>query len=393
MKNNGSVVRDVTAVHFLLMFGYKLFSAYFPLFLAVEGLSLPQIGYSYLLVYLPIALCAPLAGFISRKTGPAVTMMLGILGYGAYALAMVFGAREGYFYYWQVALGVSASLFFTSCRIFLMAYPLRNIEHGFSWFYNAPIWADVLAPVLGGFLIWQSGFNTVFSLSVAITLSALAVAAARLWGVSARLNGRKISVAAWARRWKNLFIRVADIKMMPYLAVSLAVLWMGGLYAAFFVLFLKDSLSWSREMVILYTAVSSALFSIIYVAFIRGRQKNNGKASIIKGAAAAGLFSGFLGVPAAWLAIPAVFAFDFFKSAGSFLCNAGRSSLIARKFSDEPEEAAAFDTIFSPLGTALGSFTAGLLIAPLGYSWLFYTGGAVIIFVVSLAALVENGQD
>ena len=165
MENNSQVVRDVTAVHFLLMFGYKLFSAYFPLFLAAEGLSLPQIGYSYLLVYLPIALCAPLAGFFSRKTGPAPMMILGIFGYSAYALAMVFGAQAAYFYYWQVALGVSASLFFTSCRILLMAYPLRNIEHGFSWFYNAPIWADAIAPIIGGFLIWRSGFTTVFSLS------------------------------------------------------------------------------------------------------------------------------------------------------------------------------------------------------------------------------------
>ncbi len=393
MENNSLVVRDVTAVHFLLMFGYKLFSAYFPLFLAAEGLSLPQIGYSYLLVYLPIALCAPLAGFFSRKTNPALMMMLGIFGYGAYALAMIFGARETYFYYWQIALGVSASLFFTSCRILLMAYPLRNIEHGFSWFYNAPIWADAIAPVIGGFLIWRSGFTAVFSLSVAITLSALAVAATRLWGVSAKFNGRKISLTGWTAQWRHLFARIADIKILPYLAVSSAVLWMSGLYAAFFVLFLKDSLAWTRDMVIFYTAASSAFFSVIYFVFIRRHQKNNGRASIIRGAVTAGLFSGFFAFPAACLNFLAVFIVDFFKGAGAFICNAGRSSLIAGKSKNEPEEAAAFDTIFSPLGTALGSLTAGLLIAPLGYRRLFFTGSAVVLAVVVATVLAENRKN
>jgi hypothetical protein len=39
---------DVSVSHFLLMFGYKLFSLYFPLFLIAHGLSLPQVGYTYL---------------------------------------------------------------------------------------------------------------------------------------------------------------------------------------------------------------------------------------------------------------------------------------------------------------------------------------------------------
>jgi hypothetical protein len=48
-------------------------------------------------------------------------------------------------------LGVAASLFFTSSRILMMAYPSANVERGFSWFYNAPLWADIAAPLIGGF--------------------------------------------------------------------------------------------------------------------------------------------------------------------------------------------------------------------------------------------------
>jgi len=93
-----------------------------------------------------------------------------------------------------------------------MAYPLRNIEHGFSWFYNAPIWADIAAPVIGGFLIWRLGFSVVFSLSVAIIAFALIVVATRLRIPSLKLNGRQISWSNWLIRWRNLFKHAADKK-------------------------------------------------------------------------------------------------------------------------------------------------------------------------------------
>jgi len=39
------ITRDTTISHFFLMFGYKLFSLYFPLFLVARGFSLPEVGY------------------------------------------------------------------------------------------------------------------------------------------------------------------------------------------------------------------------------------------------------------------------------------------------------------------------------------------------------------
>ncbi len=379
--NNGAVVRDVTLVHFLLMFGYKLFSAYFPLFLAMQGLSLAQIGYSYLLIYLPIALLAPIVAFFTRRVNPALVMIVGILGYAAYALLMVVNAGMALFFAWQVMLGVAASLFFTSTRILLMAYPAANVERGFSWFYNAPFWADVAAPVLGGFIIWKMGFAPVFALSVAITLAAAATAAARLWKPCAARNGRAISLAVWAQKWRNLLARAANRKMAPNLAVSFAGLWANGIFAAFFVLFLKNALSWSQEAVIAYTAYSSAFFSIAYIFFIRPRQKGAGEKNIAAGAVTAGFFSMLLAAPVSFLNFAAIFILDFFKNAGGFVCNAGRSALVARNMEKDPEESGAFDTIFSPLGIALGSLSAGLLIGPLGYQGLFFLGGASVLAI------------
>jgi len=66
------ITRDATISHFFLMFGYKLFSLYFPLFLVSRNFSLPQVGYTYLLIYLPIAIFAPFVGFLSHKINPAI---------------------------------------------------------------------------------------------------------------------------------------------------------------------------------------------------------------------------------------------------------------------------------------------------------------------------------
>lgn len=106
------VTRDATISHFFLMFGYKLFSLYFPLFLVARGFSLPEVGYTYLLIYLPIALFAPFVGFLNHKINPAILASVGILGYGVYALGMILIRNPALFYFWQVLLGISAALFF-----------------------------------------------------------------------------------------------------------------------------------------------------------------------------------------------------------------------------------------------------------------------------------------
>lgn len=380
-------------MHFLLMFGYKLFSAYFPLFLAAQGFTLMQVGWSYLLIYLPIALCAPLAGFLSRRTNPVLVMILGILGYAAYALMMVVDGNNGLFYFWQIMLGVSASLFFTSSRILLMAYPAANVERGFSWFYNAPFWADVLAPAIGGFLIWRNGFTAVFALSVAITLSAAATAASMLWKASIQKSSRAISLSVWAQKWRNLLARAFNRQMAPRLAVAFVSLWANGLFAAFFVLFLKNELLWSRDTVIAYTAYSSAFFSIAYILFIRPRQKGVGDKSIVAGATISGLFATLFAFPAVFFNFATVFAVDFFRNAGGFICQSGRSAFVARKMEKDPEEAGAFDTIFSPLGIALGSLTAGLLVGPLGYQGLFSFGGIVLLSAILIAFIAGKAND
>ncbi len=106
-----NITKDVTISHFFLMFGYKVFSLYFPLFLISRGLSLPEVGYTYLLIYLPIALFAIPVGFLNHKINPAILASIGILGYGIYSLGMITIQSTTLFYLWQVLLGISAALF------------------------------------------------------------------------------------------------------------------------------------------------------------------------------------------------------------------------------------------------------------------------------------------
>ena len=388
VKNqNNNVTRDVTVVHFLLMFGYKLFSAYFPLFLLAQGMSLSQVGWSYLLIYLPIALCAPLVGFFSRKTNPARVMMLGISGYAAYALAMIFASDGAILYLWQLALGVSASMFFTASRILLMAFPQQNIERGMSWFYSAPFWADAIAPAIGGFLIWAVGFKAVFGVSVIIVFAALIVAAICLRPLSGKFQGRVLSFGQWRQKWLGILQKMSQPRIAPVLLASLAVLWLGGIFGTFFIIYLKNFLGWTRDSVILYTAYSSALFSIVYVLLIRPWQKDKREKSVLTGAASAGFFSMLFALP--FINFVGVFVLDFCRGVAAFISNTGRSAFVAGHLKNDPEEAAAFDTIFSPLGIALGSLSAGLLIGPLGYQWLFFFGGVITLLAI-IPALVAG---
>ena len=127
------ITRDATVIHFFLMFGYKLFSLYFPLFLVAKNFPIFQIGYTHFLIYLPIALFAPLVGFLNHRINPAILSSVGILGYGIYSLGMILSHDLFIFYLFQVVLGISAALFFVSSRAILMGSKLENPERNFNF--------------------------------------------------------------------------------------------------------------------------------------------------------------------------------------------------------------------------------------------------------------------
>ncbi len=387
------ITKDATIVHFFLLFGYKTFSLYFPLFLVARGLSLPEVGYSFLLIYLPLSLFSPIAGFLNHKVNPAILSSLGIFGYALYALGMILIQNQVLFYFWQVLLGISAALFFVSMRSILMGFSLENSDRSFGWFYSAPFYADAIAPAVGAFFVWQFDFVGVFILSLILHLFTAVFCFIKLRKPAAPLTDENFGLDDSQDNYHKVFQILKRKNILPFLLISFSVLLLGGFYRAFFVLFLKDQLVWSQNLILIFASVSSALFVPLSLFLIKRLEKTDSKTNVFQGGLVDGLFSIIFGVALGFLNFISVLVIDLIRSAGSLICNSSRSGLVSRRLKTEPEEASAIDTIFAPLGVALGALVSGLLIGFLGYRLLFIFGGIFVVFVVFLAKAVVKSQE
>ncbi len=277
------VTRDATISHFFLMFGYKLFSLYFPLFLVVRGLSLPEVGYTYLLIYLPIALFAPIAGFLNHKINPVILASLGILGYALYAAGMILIQTPALFYFWQVLLGISAALFFVSARAVLIGSNLENYNLAFGWFYSAPFYADAVAPAVGAFFVWQFGFTGVFLFSLIVHLFTSAFCFIKLKKPARPLVDGGFKREDSKNNYQKIFQFIKRKTVLPFILISFSVLLLAGFYRAFFVLFLKDQLVWSQELILIFISVFSVLFSPLSLLLIKRLEKINSEKKCFSG--------------------------------------------------------------------------------------------------------------
>lgn len=376
------VAKIVTFVHLPLMFSYKLFSLYFPLYLLEKNFSLAQVGYTNFLIYLPIALFAPVAGYLSHRINPAILASLGVLGYGIYSLGMIFFPNMFIFYLLQIMLGVSAALFFVSSRAIMMGSKLKNPDKAFAFFYSVPSYADAIAPAVGAFLIWKFDFVGVFALSVAFQ-----IATAIFCYLSLKNQTEKLTEDIKVEESKENYIEVLKTMKtrgaMPLIFTSFLVLIVGGFNNTFFVLFLK-SIDWSKDQILVFSSVLSLVFlpaSWIIVKMIKKNSINN----ISRGSQIVGAFSFLLGALSSFLNFYLVFIIMLGKNIGGLITGSGRSGLMTTKLKKYPEESAAVDTIFSPLSTALGALIGGLIIIPLGYP-LIFVGSGILIFLSGLFA-------
>ena len=386
------ITRDTTFVHFSLLFGYKTFSLYFPLFLVSRGFSLPEVGYTYLLIYLPIALFSPLFGFLNHKVNPAVLAGLGILGYGIYALAMILVQNPVLFYLFQVLLGISAAAFFVSARAILMGHPLENPDRAFGWFYSAPFYADAIAPAIGAFFVWQFGFVGVFAFSLVLQFFTAFFCVLRLKKPASTLPDRGFDFQNFKENQRKTFSIIKSKAILPFISISLAVFLLAGFYRTYFVLFLKDELVWSQNLILIFISVFSILFLPLSLFAIRHLGKYLSEKNVFGGGLVSGLFSILFGLSLPFLNFLIILLINLGRSAGSLICGAGRSGLVNKNLKDMPEEAGAVDTIFAPLGVALGALIAGLIIGSLGYQLLFLLGGIFLIAVVFLVKGLSKSE-
>jgi MFS family permease len=433
---------DVSVSHFLLMFGYKLFSLYFPLFLIARGLSLPQVGYTYLLIYLPIAIFAPIAGFLSGKINPAILSAFGTFGYGFYCLEMILinpTQSPFLFFQAQIFLGISAALFFVSTRKILISSKLENHNRAFAWFYSSPYYADAIAPAVGALVIWQFDFYGIFLLSLILqflnaifcltsldrrqhsemppsenssVISAHSpvipaeagiydrynkydIVDSRLRGNDKEKNGNnkkdnddnRKKLSHIFKKYQKAFKKIKERNIFILLFVSFSVLILAGFYRAFFVLFLKD-LNWSQNLILFFVSLISLIFIPISLFLIKKIGKIESRENIFQGVAITGIFSIILGGLGAFSNFSTIFAAKFGQSIGGLMAGSGRSGFLSKKLKEYPEQASAIDTIFSPLGIAIGSLISGLIIGLLGFNNLFIFGGIFVIITAIIGKIL-----
>ena len=381
------VTRNATISHFLLMFGYKLFSIYFPLFLVARGMSLPEVGYTYLLIYLPIALFSPIVGFFNHKINPTVLATIGILGYGVYVLGMILIQAPYLFYFWQVLLGISAALFFASARAVLMSSPLESYDRAFGWFYTAPFYAEALAPAVGALFIWKFNFIGVFTFSLIIQIFTAIFCFTQLKREAIHPLNKFFNFQKFQQNYQKVFQKIKGPTILPPILISFSVLLLAGFYRAFFVLFLKDSLLWSQNLILIFISIFSFLFLPISFLIIKYLGRLRSEKNIFQGGLITGISSILFGASVPVLNFFSILLINLGRSIGSLITNAGRSGLISQKLKENPEEAGALDTIFSPLGIAFGALISGAIIGAVGYNLLFILGG---IFVVTVGLIVKK---
>jgi len=381
------VTRDATITHFLLMFGYKLFSLYFPLFLIARGFSLPEVGYNYLLIYLPIALFAPLVGFFNHKINPAILATVGILGYGIYALGMILIRAPALFYFWQVILGISAVLFFVSARAILISSPLENYDRAFGWFYSAPFYADATAPAVGALFIWKFNFIGVFIFSLILQIFTAIFCFIQLKKQGIKPLNKFFNFQRFKENYQKIFQKIKRRDVLSPISISFSVLLVSGFYQAFLVLFLKDLLHWSQNLILVFVSVFSFLFLPVSLLLINRLTRFKSEKNIFQGGIITGIFSILFGAMVPMINFFNILLINFGRVAGDLICNSGRSGLISQKLKENPEEAGAMDTIFSPLGIALGALISGSIIGFLGFQLLFIFGG---IFIIVVGILTSN---
>lgn len=373
------IARDTAITHFLLMFGYKLFSLYFPLFLVSKGFSLPQVGWTFLLIYFPIALFAPLVSFLNHKFNPASLASLGILGYGVYALGMILNLSPVLFYFLQVILGVSASLFFVSSRAILMGVHLKNYDRAFGWFYSVPTYADAIAPAVGAFLIWKFSFSGVFALSLILQLFTALFCFACLNKESRGLVDGGFKFYQFKENSRKVIRKIKEKSILVPVLASFSVLLLGGFYHAFFILFLKD-IGWNQNTILVFGSLVSLLFLPIslFVINLLGKQKS--EKNVSRGGITAGFFTILLSI-FPFLNFLTILFIILGKDAGALIAGSGRSGLLSQSLREIPEESGGMDTIFSPLGIALGSLAGGFLLGFFSYKFLFLFAGIFVLFM------------
>jgi len=382
---------DVSLVHFLLMFGYKLFSLFYPLYLVSVGISIVHIGNIYFLTYFIISVSCFVINFYINRINPAKMAALGIFGYGVFALLMLLSQDIFIFYAAQVILGFSAAAWLVSLKYILMNAKTENHTSSFGWFYSMPTYATAIAPAVGGLIIWKFGFSGVFLASVLIQFLNAFYAYFKLRNNADVIKSREAKRLtpeeniSQLKKYKEVFLILnARKNVLAMLFFIFGALILGGIYRAFFVLLLKD-LSFSQDEVIRFVSMLSFIYVPFSILVIKLMEKMRKGRIATGGMILEGAVSVVLGT-ASFLSMGALFILNILDSMGALALGSGKSAFFAKKLENYKEEASTIDSVMTTLGPALGGFIGGISVAVVGYQKTFMLAG-VIVFIMGVYSL------
>lgn len=389
---------DVSLVHFLLMFGYKLFSLYYPLYLASVGISIVDIGGIYFLTYSIISISCFAINYYIHKTDPAKLAALGVAGYGIFALLMLISQDLRVFYFAQMVLGISAAAWLVSLKFILMNSRPESHTKSFGWFYAMPSYATSLAPAAGGLVIWKFGFPGVFLLSVIIQFANAIYAYVKLRNnadvsdLKEKTQETQIEGMGQILRYREvarLLNRRKNVLLM--LSFIFGALILGGIYRAFFVLLLKD-LSFSQDDIIRFTAAISFVYVPFSILVIKLMGKFHKTKLVSGGITLEGMAAVIIGIGYSALTVGALFVLNILDSVGALVLGSGKSAFFAKKLDDFKEEASTIDSVMTTLGPALGGLLGGFAVSAWGYQRTFLVSG-IIIFIIGSYSLFLKFEE
>lgn len=381
---------NVSIIHFLLMFGFKLFSLFYPLYLVSNGLSLIKVGFVYLLINVTIALGTIGTNFWIHKINPAKAASAGIFGYGVYALLMLFNAGGIIFYAAQVLLGISAALWLVSLKSIIIDSRPQNYNKSFGWFYSAPEYASALAPAVGGLIIYKFGFGPVFALSVFIQFANAIWSFYKLRNISTpvtvaadKVIPKTFNLTDLKENYLAIFDSFKKDKVAAFaLVVVFIALVFSGIHRPYFVLYLKE-LNYAQNDIIAFLSLISLVFIPLSWIAIRFISKNSSYKDISFGAATGGIIFIVVGLLSNFINLIYAFLLLLIDTAAGLIAGSGKSGMMAEKFSKFKEEASTIDTLLITLGPALGSIIGGMAISQIGFASTFLFGGMTV-FIFSV---------
>ncbi len=356
--------------HFLVLFGYKLFSLYYPLFLESRGFDLASIGGMYLLLYGGMGITSPLVRKILIGKNPARFLPVGIAGYALYSIGMIFSTTKLQFYLWQLFLGISAATFYMSARSIIMESRSVSYDRDFAYFYSAPLYSTFLAPLIGGVILWKYDFAHIFMLSIFIYIIAVVFAIREGKGMGKTLRKEAMMAQALTRILKvsrNLYILV-----LAFIALISV-----GIHRGFFVLFLENELGFSYEKIIVWIAASSFISIPLSWEIARFVEKRESEKNIAIGNSLSGVMALLI---ALCYNVYALFVLYVSEYAAKLISESGKSGFLTKVFKREEESGAMLDTMLTSFGVAVGALVGGMVAHAFGLRTVFLINGAILLW-------------